>query len=294
VALVHAAGDIVEGKEDDSLTAAAQRITGDDFADAIREATKAKDVRAILLRIDSPGGSAIASDQILDALKKAHAAGKPIVVSMGSLAASGGYYIAMAADKIVAHPATLTGSIGVLWGKVAFGDSLQSLAGVNAAEIGIGQNALLLSGLHPWTAEQLTEVNEQADLVYNDFTRKVAEGRHLPLEKVLEVARGRVWTGADAKERGLVDELGGFWTAVDAVKELAKIPAETKVAFRDYPQQEGWAARVSDVFDSSAETFAAIRGLEAVLGSAPVRAMIEAVKAPDGRAQLRAVDLPGE
>ena len=179
-------------------------------------------MKAILLRVDSPGGSAIASDQILQALKKARATGKPIVVSMGSVAASGGYYIAMAADRIVAEPGTLTGSIGVLWGKVAVGKSLE-MVGVEARELGVGKNALFLSGIAPWDQTQLAAVNAQADLVYADFTQKVAAGRKLPLERVQQVARGRVWTGADAKERGLVDELGGFWTAVADVKRLAGI-----------------------------------------------------------------------
>src|SRR5262249_28034089 len=159
------------------------------------------------------------SDQILDALKKARAAGKPVVVSMGSLAASGGYYVSLAADRVVAQPGTLTGSIGVLWGKVAVGKSLE-MGGLEARGLGVGKNALFLSGITPWNNEQLGQVNRQADLVYADFTLKVSEGRKLPLSRVLEIARGRVWTGADAKERGLVDELGGFWTAVDDAKKL--------------------------------------------------------------------------
>src|SRR5205085_2464580 len=140
VAFIHAAGEIVEGKDNGPVNQAAG-ISGDTYADAIRAAADDRDVKAIVLRIDSPGGSAIASDQILHALKRARAGGKPIVVSMGSVAASGGYYIAMAADRIVAEPGTITGSIGVLWGKFAMGKSAQ-LVGINARELSVGKDAL--------------------------------------------------------------------------------------------------------------------------------------------------------
>jgi protease-4 len=292
IALVHAAGDIVEGDDRGAVGANTVDIAGDTYADAIRTATRQADVRAILLRVDSPGGSAIAADQILDALKKAKAAGKPIVVSMGSVAASGGYYISLAADRIVAEPGTLTGSIGVLWGKVAIGKSLE-LAGLEARDLSVGKNALFLSGVEPWDATQLAAVNAQADLVYNDFTRKVAQGRNMPLDRVLDVARGRVWTGADAKDRGLVDELGGFWTAVADAKRLAHIDPATRVVFRDYPQRRGFFAAVSDLLDSSQATLVTLRGLNTLLAAPPVRALLAAVHGADGQAQLRAVDLPG-
>ena len=246
VALVHAVGEIVEGGASGPL-AGPTLIAGDDFAEAIRAATEDEAVRAILLRVDSPGGSAIASDQILDALNKAQEAGKPLVVSMGTLAASGGYYISLGADRIVAHPGTITGSIGVLWGKVAGGGTLD-LIGVHGEELGVGENALFLSGLEPWSAEQLLEVDAQADAIYQDFTGKVAQGRDLTLEQVDEIARGRVWTGADAFERGLVDELGGFWTAVDSAKELADIDPDVEVAFRQYPRERGFLERLESVF----------------------------------------------
>lgn len=292
IAFVHAAGDIVEGDDKGAFGGATVRVAGDTFAQAIRDAAGRRDVRAILVRVDSPGGSAIASDQILNALKKARAAGKPIVVSMGSVAASGGYYISLAADRIVAEPGTLTGSIGVLWGKLAVGKSLE-LAGLEGRELGVGKNALFLSGLAPWTPEQLAEVNTQADVIYGDFTRKVAEGRKLPLDRVQEIARGRVWTGADAKERGLVDELGGFWTAVADAKRLAGIDPATRVVLRDYPQRRGFLETLSNLVDSSSATLHAVYGLDALMRSAPVQALLSTVQAADGQAQLRAVGLPG-
>jgi protease-4 len=291
VALVHAVGEIVEGTESGPLTSP-MLIRGDDFAEAIRAATEDEDVRAILLRVDSPGGSAVASDQILDALNKAQAAGKPLVASMGALAASGGYYISLGADRIVANPGTITGSIGVLWGKVAAGGSLE-LIGVNSEELGVGANALFLSGLEPWSAEQLVEVNAQADAIYEDFTRKVADGRNMSEEQVDEVARGRVWTGADALERGLVDDLGGFWTAVDYVKELAEIDPETEVAFRQYPRRRGVFERLESMFEVSSAGIRALQGLDRILSLEPIQALLSAAyNAPRGRVELLAVGVP--
>jgi protease-4 len=291
VALIHAAGDIVEGDDDNPLSGAANSVAGDTFSQAIRDAAADRNVKAILLRVDSPGGSAIASDQILAALKKAHAAGKPIVVSMGSVAASGGYYISVAGDRIVAEPGTLTGSIGVLWGKVAVGKSLE-MVGLEGRELGIGKNALFLSGMTPWDATQLAAVNAQADLVYADFTEKVAAGRKLPLERVQQVARGRVWTGADAKERGLVDELGGFWTAVADVKQLAHIAPDAQVAFKNYPARRGLVGAVSRLMGSTTAGIKALDGLETLMQLAPVKALIAMGRVSQGGVQLQAAGLP--
>jgi len=291
LALVHAVGEIVEGQTDGPLSNAIV-ITGDDFSEAIRAATEDESVRAILLRVDSPGGSAIASDQILDALKKAQAAGKPVIVSMASVAASGGYYISASADRIVANPGTLTGSIGVLWGKIAGGGSLE-LVGINGEELGVGENALFLSGLTPWNEQQLQEVNAQADAVYNDFTQKVADGREMPLQDVQAVARGRVWTGADAATRGLVDQLGGFWTAVEGAKELAGIAPAENVVFRDYPRQRGFFERIEEAFAMSSAGISALRGVNRLMSSAPVQAVLSAAQeAPRGNIEMRAVGLP--
>jgi protease-4 len=294
IALVHAAGEILEGDNDSPLSDNVDSIYGDVFAKAIRDATDDDTVRAILLRVDSPGGSAIASDQILQAVKKAKAAGKPVVVSMGSVAASGGYYISLAADRIIALPGTLTGSIGVLWGKVAVGRSM-GLVGVTARELGVGQNALFLSGITPWNEAQMAKVNEQADIVYADFTSKVAEGRKMPIDRVENVARGRVWTGADALERGLVDELGGFWAAVDDVKMLAGIDADTRVRFKTYPASEGVFGAVSRLLETSSASLKALQGLHALMESEPVRALTGALHAmPSGRIEFSAGGLPAQ
>lgn len=293
LALIYAGGDIVEGSGSTALNAATTEIAGDTYAQAIRAAAEDRSVKAIVLRIDLPGGSAIASDQILHALKKARAGGKPIVVSMGSVAASGGYYIAMAADRIVAEPGTLTGSIGVLWGKVALGRSAQ-LIGISARELGVGKNATFLSAVAPWDAAQLGVVNQQADAIYADFTQKVAEGRKMPLETVQQVARGRVWTGADAKARGLVDELGGFWTAVDDAKRLGKIPPQTRVSFKLYPRPRGLFGELSNLTGGSSAALQALNGLSAILDSTLVRSFMDVVRASrDGSMEMRASGLPG-
>jgi protease-4 len=267
-------------------------IAGDDLSNAIRAATKDKSIKAILLRVDSPGGSVTASDQILDALKKAKAAGKPVVISMGMLAASGGYYISTAASRIVAEPATLTGSIGVLTGKVSFGKSAQ-LLGVTIDNMGVGKNALFDSVVSPFTPDQLANLNGQADAIYNDFMQKVAAGRKIPFAQVQAIAKGRVWTGADAKPRGLVDELGGFWTAVADVKKLVGIPADQNVVFKVYPQRKGFFTALSDAFGGTAAGIRAMEGLSTLEKLPLARAAIAAVSAaPQGGVEMRATNLP--
>src|SRR5690349_2649268 len=237
IALIQASGEIQEGSAGGGLFGGSEVIAGDDLSKAIRDAAGDKEVRAIVLRVDSPGGSVSASDQILDAVKKAQAAGKPVVVSMGGVAASGGYYISLSANKIVAEPGTITGSIGVLTGKVSFGKTLE-LIGAKAETVGVGKNTLMDSPFQPFTPDQWANLNRQADVIYDDFTQKVAQGRKMPLAKVRDAARGRVWSGSDAKAQGLVDTLGGFWTAAQTAAGLASVPAD-KMTFSIYPRPTG-------------------------------------------------------
>jgi len=293
IALVEGAGEIVDGSADGGVFGGSTVIAGDDYAQAIRDATHDKSVKAIVLRVDSPGGSVSASAQILDAIRKAQAAGKPVVVSMGTLAASGGYYISCSADRIVAEPATLTGSIGVLTGKVSIGKSL-ALAGVTAGEIGVGKNALFDSGIAPYTDAQWQDLNAQADVIYADFMAKVAKGRKLPLAQVQDIAKGRVWTGADAASRGLVDQLGGFWTAVDAARKLAKIPADTRVIFREYPRPKSFMDVLNATFDSSAASMRMMQGLAAIANTPAARSAIQAMTAAPHGVSLQAAGLPSD
>lgn len=291
IALITASGEIVDGKSGGGL-GGGTKIAGDDYADAIRTATKDPQVKAIVLRVDSPGGSVSASDQILDAVKKAQAAGKPVVVSMGAVAASGGYYISASANKIVAEPGTITGSIGVLTGKVSFGKSL-GMIGVGADEMGVGKNALMGSAISPYTDGQWANLNHQADVIYADFTRKVAAGRKLPLAQVQQIAKGRVWSGADAKTKGLVDQIGGFWTAVADAQKLAGLPQSGPVAFKRYPQSKGFFATIGSAFDSTAAGVHAMQGLAAIENIPVARALIEAaVVSQRSDLELRATNLP--
>ena len=292
VALIAGSGEIVDGSADGGMFGSQTVIAGDDFSAAIRAATQDKDIKAILLRVDSPGGSVMASDQILDAVKKAQAAGKPVVVSMGAVAASGGYYISTSANRIVAEPGTITGSIGVLTGKVSFGKSL-GLIGVSADEIGVGKNALFDSAISPYTPEQMAALNKQADAIYADFMSKVATGRKLPLAKVQEIAKGRVWSGADAKGQGLVDKLGGFWTAVDELKLAAHIPQASRIVFKRYPRPHGFFDAVSEFFGESEASMRAMQGWSTLANTPAARAVIGGLAStPRGGIEMRATNLP--
>jgi protease-4 len=195
----------------------------DTIASAIRAAAKDEHTRAIVLRVNSPGGSYVASDTIWREVVRARAGGRPVVVSMGDVAASGGYFISMAADEIVAQPGTITGSIGVITGKPVLGEAI-GRAGVTSDLISQGAHAAMFSQLRPFSTDEWTLVNDWLDHIYADFTGKVATARNMTSEQVHEVARGRVWTGADALAHGLVDELGGLDRAVAIARRRAGLP----------------------------------------------------------------------
>jgi protease IV len=176
---------------------------------AFRQAVDDAKVSAIIFRIDSPGGSYVASDTIWRETVRAREKGVPVIVSMGNMAGSGGYFVAMAADKIVAQPGTITGSIGVFAGKMLTSELWEKL-GVTWDEIHTSKNATFWTGTHDYTPEQWALFQNFLDQIYEDFTSKVADGRKIPKEKVLEIAKGRIWSGEDALKIGLVDELGGL------------------------------------------------------------------------------------
>jgi protease-4 len=185
-------------------------------------------VKAIVFRVNSPGGSAVASDAIWREVVLARRAGKPVIVSMGNLAASGGYYVSMAADTIVAQPGTLTGSIGVVVGKPIVNGLLDRL-GIGIGSVEDGAHARMFSTTRDFTDSEWERINSSLDRIYDDFTAKVAEGRNMTREQVHELARGRVWTGADARLHGLVDELGGLDAALDAARRKAGLAADAPV-----------------------------------------------------------------
>ena len=235
LAVVTVAGHIVNGRGGPQfLPFGTSAAGGDTIAAALRGAAADDAVSAIVLRVDSPGGTLTASENIWREVIRARGRGKPVVASMGSVAASGGYYLAMAADAIVANPGTITGSIGVYSGKLVFRD-LKDRLGVASDAVRTNANADAWSSDAPFTPQQRAHQEAEADLVYADFVQRVAEGRNLSTQAVDVVARGRVWTGADAADRGLVDELGGFRTAVRRAKALAGLDEDTEVRIVSYP-----------------------------------------------------------
>ena len=277
IALIGGQGPIVTGEGQSENPFNNQPMIGSDtMAQAIYDAIEDKNVRAIILRVDSPGGSATASDQIWYAVKQAQKAGKPVVVSMSRLAASGGYYIAAGADKIIALPSTITGSIGVLGGKLVF-KGPANLLGINIEQISVGgPYTLAYSRFESFTPEQRSAFRALLEDTYKDFTTRVAEGRKLPLEEVLKIAKGRVWTGEQAKEIGLVDELGGLHTALEAAKELASIKPEEKVSLKPFPRPLTPFEQFQKFFGLSSETAQSLATVQAVLQTPEVQSALKA------------------
>ncbi len=235
IAVVSVEGPIVNGRGGpQGLPLGPSSAGGDTIASALREVAADEEVSAIVLRVDSPGGSVTASETIWREVQRARDRGKPVVASMGSIAASGGYYVSMGADAIVANPGTITGSIGVITGKLVVRD-LKDRLGVGSETLRTNANADAWSIDAPFTDEQRARREAEADMFYTDFVERVARGRNLRTEDVDAVARGRVWTGADALERGLIDELGGFRTAVRRAKVLAGLDEDTEVRLVGYP-----------------------------------------------------------
>jgi protease-4 len=234
IAVVTVAGPIVSGRGGpQALPLSRSSAGGDAIAAALREAA-ADDVTAVVLRVDSPGGAVTASETIWREVCRIREAGTPVVASMGAVAASGGYYVAMAANTIVANPGTITGSIGVITGKLVARE-LKDRLGVGSDSVRTNTNADAWSPNAPFTAEQHAMVVAEADLFYDDFVERVADARGMSADEVGAVARGRVWTGADAHEHGLVDELGGFRTAVRRAKVLAGLDPDAEVKLVGYP-----------------------------------------------------------
>ena len=235
VAVIYGLGGVSRGKDDYDPFSGSATMGSDTVAAAFRDAVADKEVKAILFRVDSPGGSYVASDTIWRETVRAKKAGKPVIVSMGNVAGSGGYFVAMDADKIVAQPGTITGSIGVLGGKMlttGFWDKV----GLSWDEVHSGANATMWTGMKDYSPAEWARFDASLDRIYADFTTKVAEGRKLPKEKVLEIAKGRIWTGEDAKGLGLVDELGGMSTALKLAKKAAGIPDAEDVKLQVFPK----------------------------------------------------------
>jgi protease-4 len=224
IAVLFARGTIVRGGNGFDPWSGETFIGSDGLGDQLRRLAEDDGVAAVVVRIDSPGGSALASDLILRRMELL-AARKPVIVSMSDVAASGGYYIAARATRIVAEPGTLTGSIGVVTGKLATGRFQEELLGATHDVLARGGRAGLYSTLRPWSEEERAVLERRVDDIYRRFVGHVAAGRELAPERVHEIAQGRIWTGEDALALGLVDELGGLDAAVAAARAEAGLDA---------------------------------------------------------------------
>lgn len=287
IAVVGGQGPIVTGPGEQDLFSGQSGFASDFIAASILEAGRNENVRALVFRVDSPGGSPTASDQIWRAIERVQEMDKPVIVSMGSVAASGGYYVSTGADEIVANETTLTGSIGIFGGKFAIAEGLSRI-GVNIDNVTVGGEFAHAYGADTFTEGQRAEVREWLKRGYERFTGLVAEGRGMSVEEVHERARGRVWSGVDAHERGLVDTLGGFNTAVDRAKALADIDADQDVRLLYYPAQKQGFEALEDLFGASSETVRAAAVLSSVAGDERLIGMIEELSAIQS-GELRAI-----
>lgn len=253
IAVIYAAGNIVNGDGDD------ESIGGTRFAGEIRKARKDKNVKAIVLRINSPGGSAMASDVIWREVMLARKE-KPVIASMSDYAASGGYYMAMACDTIVAHPNTITGSIGVFGVIPNFQGFLNDKLGITLDRVKTGKFSDLPTVTRPMTAFEKGIVQREVEKIYTDFTTKAAKGRDMPLADLQKIASGRVWSGVEAKERGLVDVLGGLDEAIKIAAARAKL--KTDYRLKKMPVQRSFL----DELMGEAEKEVKTRSIRAELG----------------------------
>jgi protease-4 len=269
IAVLNALGTINSGRS--GFDPGSGAVVGSDtFTEWVRDVREDASVRALVVRIDSPGGSAVASDVMWRELTVARKQkpDRPIVASMSDLAASGGYYLAMAASDIVAQPATLTGSIGIYGGKIVTGGTFNKL-GITLESVSDGKQAQMSSPIRPYNKAEAAKVEEQLRAFYDAFVRKVAESRRMTPEAIDAVAQGRVWTGRQAKEIGLVDALGGLDRAIAIAKERARIPANAEVEVEFYPPRRS----VYDLLTSSLMGMDARVDVRAWLAPAERRAM---------------------
>jgi protease-4 len=238
VALVYAVGDIVVGESQSGGGLGGDGLAGSDtVAGALRQARDDESIKAVVFRVDSPGGFGPAADVIWREVQLTRKS-KPVVVSMGDYAASGGYYISMTSDGIVAQPGTITGSIGVFGGKFNLKGFYDKI-GLSKEILVRGKHAALYSEYRPWTDEERSKIRSQMVAFYKDFVSRVAEGRKKSYDEVDAIAQGRVWTGVDAKRLGLVDELGGFDVALALAKKKAGIPKDQETTIVIFPERKG-------------------------------------------------------
>lgn len=281
IAIVGGEGAVVTGGGGtDSPFADAPAFASDVVARAILDAAEDEDVKAIVFRVDSPGGSPTASDQIWRAVERAKEKGKPVVVSMGSLAASGGYYVSTGADAIIANRATITGSIGIFGGKFALDGTFNKI-GVTFDTVTVGGEFADAYGVAPFNQAQEAEIRAMLKRGYDRFLGLVGEGRGMTYDEVHNIARGRVWSGEEAKKIGLVDELGGFMSAITKAQELAGMDTSTLPVLEFYPHRKSGFEALESLFGVSAETARAAALLSTLAGDERTQALIEELAIAD-------------
>jgi len=291
IALIHGLGPVVLDAGENDPVFGRLTMGADTLSAAFRGAAEDPDVKAIVFRVDSPGGSYVASDTIWHEVKRAQESGIPVIVSMGGVAASGGYFVAAPAHTIVAQPGTITGSIGVVTGKMVMA-GLWDRLGVRWDGVKAGARADVWSPNRKFTQAEWTQMQASLDRVYADFTGKVAEGRKLPLEKVLSVAEGRVWTGADALDVGLVDALGGYRTAFALAREAAGLDRKASIQVRVFPEaRDPVQAFLEDTLGDALEVpgiGALVRSLARIVQALdPAVTLLERLSASPPGAELR-------
>jgi protease-4 len=280
IALVHGTGGVTRGRGGYSPIDGSVTMGSESVVEALRTAIDDRTVKAIVFRVDSPGGSYVASDTIWRETRRAREAGKPVIVSMGNVAGSGGYFVAMHADKIVAQPGTITGSIGVLGGKL-WTSGMWDKVGLSWDEVHTSRNSTMFTGTVPYDEVGWAKFQAFLDRVYADFTSKVADGRKLPIDTVREIAKGRIWTGEDAKRLGLVDEVGGVDTAIGLARAALGLDPDDPIRIRRIPAKK--------------TTFEALFGQKPDHRRAAVDALVRAVRAiqPHARLVAEILDPPG-
>ncbi|WP_242442731.1 signal peptide peptidase SppA [Magnetospirillum sp. 15-1] len=282
VALISGIGAIHRGESHHGLEGDGD-FGSQTVAEAFRDAVDDDKVKAILFRVNSPGGSYIASDTVHHEVARARAAGKPVVVSMGDYAASGGYFVSMGADRIIAAPGTITGSIGVFTGKVVLDEFWKKL-GISWDEMHRGDNAGMWSANQSFSPQAKARIDALLDHIYADFTGKASEARGMDAARMDKLARGRVWTGADAKQSGLVDGLGGWTEAMAQLRQVAGLKADEPLTLVEFPRpRKPWEVLIESLGGESVAERRILARLEPLLD----------VLAPTAGAQLRAPDLRG-
>lgn len=264
VALIYGDGGVQRGSSGFDPLFGSTSMGSDTVTRAFRKAIADDEVKAIVFRVDSPGGSYVASDAIWRMTEQARKAGKPVVVSMGNVAASGGYFVSMASDRIIAQPGTITGSIGVVGGKFLTRAFWEENFGITWDTVQTSANAAMYLGLQDYTEHGRARHADWLDRVYDDFTAKVARGRGMSQAEVHQLAKGRVWTGSQAVENGLVDGLGGFAEAYAAVREILGIAADAPLKVKVFPEEKPWFQRFIPGAEEPSVAAAAVRALEEI------------------------------